>query len=170
MPYSLINLCARLLVENKLTIAFAESTTCGKINAYFSSVSESKLFLKKGCVFSDKEIIQYRHKSDVDHKNGGKIVPLNIAEAICLDLQNNSNANIIIGIAGKGSGSDYETNRLSDGVIHAHATLNGNILFVRNYNFQGDDQTVITQITMQIAYHIRNSLNELIHSREMVNM
>ena len=55
MHFTIINLCAKLLINNKLTIAFAESITAGRLTYDFSTIDNSAAFLKGGIVCFSNE-------------------------------------------------------------------------------------------------------------------
>ena len=164
MPYSLINLCARILLDNKLTIAIAECSTGGKITSNFSTVVDSAQFLKGGIVcYSSSNFYDPKLVSNELLENFSIDSP-EIAESITQGLSKIIDADIHIGITG-------HTNEVSNahsplGTMYMHATFHGTHLFSKRYSFQGETNTIITQTSMQLAYQLRDSLISLYEKKQ----
>ena len=168
MPYSLINLCSRLLTDNNLTIAFAECSTGGRITSDFSTVSDATSFLKGGLICFDNAMLEQLLSIPKEMIENYTPESSEVAEAITYGLRQVIDADIHIGITGliKPAGNEHYEKPI--GTMFVHSTFHGKFLFSKRYNFQGDASTIITQTTMQLAYQLRHELTSLLQSKVMV--
>ncbi len=138
--------CGQLLKEHKITIAFAESATAGRIMSEFSLIPDSGRFLKGGLVCYDACL-----KEDVlgvAHDLVEKYTPesAEVTAAIARGLSRVVPADIHIGITGLTAPGGSETPEKPVGTMFVHGVLKGSTpIFSERHVFSGTPDEIIQQ-------------------------
>lgn len=159
MPSQIVTDCSKSLAERKLTVAFAESATAGRLAAEFSLCPDSGKVLKGGLVCYDADL-----KKSILH------VPENILDQftpesaevtkeIAERLKPLIPADIHLGITGLTTPGGSETPEKPVGTIFLHAFIKGRSVAVREV-FQGEPEEIVLQaidraaelIIQEVAY------------------
>ncbi len=148
---SLIERAAKQLITNKLTIAFAESATAGRLAAEFSLAKDAGKFLKGALVCYDaclKEDILKVDKQLVD-----RFTPesAEVTRAIAKGLANLIPADIHIGVTGLTAPGGSETSEKPVGTMFVCAVENGRILFEEKQVFSGSPEHIVLQTVGLVA-------------------
>ncbi|RYG21353.1 MAG: CinA family protein [Chitinophagaceae bacterium] len=149
--------CATLLIDQKLTIAFAESATAGRLAAEFSLVKDAGKFLKGGLICYDAYL-----KEDllaVPHELIEKYTPesAEVTKAITRGLQKLIEADLHIGVTGLPAAGGSETAEKPVGTMFICGMHNGTEIFNKRITFDGNPEEIIVKTvshtaTMLISY------------------
>ena len=134
----------KMLISKKLTIAFAESATAGRLSAEFSMIDNAGEFLKGGIACYDACI-----KEDllhVDHLLIETYTPesMEVTRAISLGLAKLIPADISVGITGLTTPGGSETGEKPVGTMFIYATHKGKLAFSQTFNFTGERQEIVS--------------------------
>ncbi|MFD0941489.1 CinA family protein [Pedobacter boryungensis] len=134
---------AKILIEKKLTIAFAESATAGRLAAEFSMPKNAGKYLKGGLVCYDaalkKNILGVKSKVIEKHTPESK----QVTKAITTGLQKLIDADIHVGITGLPAPGGSETTKKPVGTMFIHAIKNGKTFFNERKVFSGKPEEII---------------------------
>ncbi|GGH26056.1 nicotinamide-nucleotide amidohydrolase family protein [Sphingobacterium alkalisoli] len=151
MRKDLINQCGQLLIEKRLTIAFAESATAGRLASEFSMVTDAGKFLIGGVVCYDarlketllgvpaQEIKQFTPESP------------EVTRSLTLGLSKLIDADIFIGVTGLTCPGGSENPEKPVGTIFIHAVRNDKQLFASRVLFSGSQEAIVTATVDYIA-------------------
>ncbi|MFI5452949.1 CinA family protein [Pedobacter sp. UC225_61] len=150
---------AKLLIEKRLTIAFAESATAGRLCAEFSMPADAGKYLKGGLVCYDASL-----KTDilgVDSEIIEKYTPesAQVTEAIALGLTHLIDADIHIGVTGLPAPGGSETFEKPVGTMFIHAIKNGESFFTDRHVFSGNSEAIINDTVERVAQLLLKNLN-----------
>ena len=138
MHFTIINLCVKLLINNKLTIAFAESITAGRLTYDFSTIDNSVAFLKGGIICFSNETKDQLLYNPAEITKKAKYSSLEATEDMARGLARLiPSAQIHVGV---------------------NALLNSEILFSREFQFDGTKEDIINQTIIHVAYFLRHYL------------
>jgi nicotinamide-nucleotide amidase len=134
----------KMLISKKLTIAFAESATAGRLSAEFSMIDNAGEFLKGGIACYDACI-----KEDllhVDHLLIETYTPesMEVTRAISLGLAQLIPADICVGITGLTTPGGSETREKPVGTMFIYATRKGEPAFSQRFNFTGEREEIVS--------------------------
>jgi nicotinamide-nucleotide amidase len=139
-----MNRVGKMLIQQKLTIAFAESATAGRLTADFSLIDDAGDFLKGGIACYDACLKEDLLK--VDHSLIEKFTPesMEVTKAISLGLAQMIPAEIHIGITGLTCAGGSETPEKPVGTMFIYASLRGNHFFSERMNFFGPREEIVS--------------------------
>jgi len=160
MSITSLSSCAELLIEKKLTIAFAESATAGRIASEFSLVTDAGKFLKGGIVCYDANL-----KKDllgVPAQLIEKYTPesAEVTDAITYGLARLIDADIHIGVTGLTCPGGSETAEKPVGTIFIHAIYASKPLFSERIVFQGSPEQIVLKTIFYLADLLIASLKD----------
>lgn len=148
---SLLHACGALMIANKLTIAFAESATAGRITAEFAMVPEAGKFLKGGIICYDAEI--KRSLLGVSEQIIDTFSPESeIATlAITSGLQKLIPADIYIGCTGLTSSGGSESPDKPVGTIFLYCIKGQECIFSDQTVYTGNPHEIVEQTVIRTA-------------------
>ncbi|SFA52571.1 competence/damage-inducible protein cinA [Pedobacter suwonensis] len=134
----------KMLIGKKLTIAFAESATAGRLSAEFSMIDHAGEFLKGGIACYDAQLKQ--DLLQVDHTLIKTYTPesMEVTRAISLGLSRLIPADIHIGITGLTAPGGSETEEKPVGTVFIYATSKGGLVFSERLNFTGEREEIVS--------------------------
>ncbi len=142
---------ARLLIENKLTLAFAESATAGRASAEFSLACDAGKFLKGGLVCYDASM--KTRLLGVPEQLIEEYTPesMEITEAIARGLRKIIVADIHIGITGLPCPGGSETPEKPVGTMFICALLHGAPWFSERLQLEGSHPQIVVKTVERVA-------------------
>ena len=149
--------CGEKLIDKKLTMAFAESATAGRICAAFALVPDAGKFLKGGIVCYDaglKTSILGVCKSDIETYSPESAI---VTQGITTGLRQLISADIYIGCTGLTCPGGSETAEKPVGTMFLHAINKDKLLFSERMLFNGNPEEIILQTvqhTSKLLYTI----------------
>jgi nicotinamide-nucleotide amidase len=148
----------KLLIENRLTLAFAESATAGRLSAEFSLIDDAGKFLKGGVACYDACIKESRLK--VDHEVIKKFTPesMEVTKAITEGLASLIPAHILVGVTGLTCPGGSETEEKPVGTMFIYAIKDGEHLFSERMNFQGNREDIVSHTVERTAVLLEQNL------------
>jgi nicotinamide-nucleotide amidase len=144
MKSDIMDTVGKMLISKKLTIAFAESATAGRLSAEFSMIDNAGEFLKGGIACYDaclkEDLLQ------VDHALIETYTPesMEVTRAISLGLARLIPADIRIGITGLTTPGGSETREKPVGTMFIYATHRGGLAFSQRFSFTGEREEIVT--------------------------
>lgn len=143
--------CGKLLIQNELTIAFAESATAGRISAEFALIPDAGKFLKGGLVCYDAEL-----KTSLLGVPEEQIRVFTPESAIvtCLitgGLQKLIQADLHVGCTGLTCPGGSETREKPVGTMFLYGIKGDELLFDECIRFMGKPYQVTTQTVNRLA-------------------
>ena len=153
-----IERAAKLLLEKKLTIAFAESATAGRLSAEFSLTKDAGKYLKGSLVCYDACLKEDILK--VDKKLIQDCTPesAEVTMAIAFGLENLIKADIHIGVTGLPAPGGSETIEKPVGTMFTCAVKGGKVLFQDRHVFSGSPEEIILGAIDRIAVLLAKQL------------
>jgi len=160
MPSQLIHQCSKLLFDKKLTIAFAESATAGRLSAEFALIPNCGQILKGGIVCYDACIKQ--DILGVPESLVKKYTPesAQVTAEMAKRLRNFIKADIYIAVTGLTMPGGSETKEKPVGTMFIHAIINGNSVPIREV-FKGTPEEVVMQTVDRAASLLINELGQV---------
>lgn len=157
MSLEIVNECGRFLIRNKLTVAFAESATAGRLCSEFALAEHAGIFLKGGIVCYDACI-----KQDllcVPSELIDKYTPESgeVTAAAAEGLRQRIPADIHIAVTGLTVPGGSETPEKPVGTVFIHGIV-GQMIFSERCLFEGDKEKIIIQIVKRVAELIMDRL------------
>ncbi|WP_343522982.1 CinA family protein [Pedobacter sp.] len=143
MAKEIFEAAGKILIERKLTIAFAESATAGRLAAEFSLITDAGKFLRGAVVCYDAnlkvELLKVK-KELID-----KYTPesMEVTRAIALGLRSLIEADIYIGVTGLPAPGGSENSEKPVGTMFLHAIKDNEIIFAERCNFLGEPEAII---------------------------
>lgn len=137
--------CGQFLLDNKLTIAFAESATAGRMASEFSLIAKAGQFLKGGIVCYDACIKEDLLK--VPHQLIEKFTPesMEVTQAAAKGLGELIKADLHVAVTGLPDKGGSETPEKPVGTMFIVAMYKGNELFSAKHVFKGNPASIILQ-------------------------
>jgi len=162
MPTEYIIKCSKILKEQGLTIAFAESATAGRLAAEFSLTEDSGSILKGGLVCYDAEV-----KVDVLGINPGFISEFTpeseeVTKELAIRLKNLIKSDVQVAVTGLISPGGSETPEKPVGSIFIHVLIGKKSIAVREV-LEGSPEEIMLQAAELAAKTIINELNQEHH-------
>jgi nicotinamide-nucleotide amidase len=152
--------CTEILIDKKLTIAFAESASAGRMVAEFSMVPNAGKFLKGGIVCYDaslKEAILAVPKSLIDEFTPES---LEVTCAAAKGLKKVISADIYVAVTGLPAPGGSETPAKPVGTMFICARYQDRELFSEKIIFDGEPEEII----LKAVYHTAEQLANLLSS------
>lgn len=146
-----LEICGKLLIDQGLTLAFAESATAGRIASDFSLLTDAGKFLKGGLICYDAML-----KETLLNVPEGMIKTftpesMEVTHAIAQGLFELIPADIHIGVTGLTCPGGSETPEKPVGTIFIHCLLNGAPLFSDRTLFEGCPEEIVDQAVQRTA-------------------
>jgi len=162
MNESDLQVCGTLLKDQKLTIAFAESATAGRVTAEFSLLDDAGSFLKGG--FACYDVCLKEDALNVPKALIERYTPesAEVTAAIAIGLSKLIAADIHIGITGLTAPGGSETASKPVGTMFIHAIRFGNYFFSDRVVFTGPAKEIVSKT----VYH---TAKLLIHHMKILN-
>ena len=158
MPSELLVKCSQLLKEKKLTIAFAESATAGRLSAEFALIPDCGEILKGGIVCYDacikKDILQV--PDDLVEKYTPESAE--VTEDMARRLRNIIKADIYVAITGLIMPGGSESPGKPVGTMFIHAIINQKPVAIKEI-FEGSPEKVVLQTVDRVALLLIDSVN-----------
>lgn len=151
--------CGELLIKKKLTIAFAESATAGRIAAEFSLVPDAGKFLKGGLICYDAAL--KTSLLEVPEQLITDLTPESpeVTHAITLGLQRLIAADIHVGCTGLTCPGGSETPEKPVGTMFIYGLSGKELLFGDRSFYKGAPEEIILQTIERTAFLLIASLN-----------
>jgi len=147
----IINTCGQLLIDLKLTIAFAESATAGRLCAEFGLVEHAGTFLKGGLVCYDAEL--KKTLLNVPDELIKKYTPESpeVTSLITEGLRELIPADIHLGCTGLTCPGGSETEEKPVGTIFICALQGQDVIFSERLWFPGSPEEIILSTVESVA-------------------
>jgi nicotinamide-nucleotide amidase len=154
-----IDLCANILKEKGLNIAFAESATAGRAMAEFSLIEKAGDFLKGGLVCYDagvkEDILKVPHSLILNYTAESA----EVTQAAANGLKSLMDADVYVAITGLTSPGGSETKDKPVGTIFVHYLYNGKEKASQAV-FDGEGESIVIQAVNYIATTLFTFLQE----------
>lgn len=151
--------CCELLTQKKLSIAFVESATGGRVTSDFSIVPGAGDFLKGGLVCYDaklKESLLRVSKKLIEEETPES---MEVTEAIARSLAEYIPADIHVGITGLTAPGGSETPEEPVGTMLILGVQKNKKLFSSRIVFSGLPEDTVEQTVLQVAKLLNGCLN-----------
>jgi nicotinamide-nucleotide amidase len=153
--------CGELLIKNKLTIAFAESATAGRISSEFALIPDAGKFLKGGIVCYDADLkctlLNVPEEQLKTYTPESEIVTCSITAG----LQKLIPADIHIGCTGLIAPGGSETPEKPVGTMFLYSIKAHTLLFSERVVFQGNPEEIVRQTVEFLAQHLHKCLKNM---------
>jgi len=148
----------KMLIAKKLSLAFAESATAGRLTADFSLIDHAGDFLKGGIACYDAGLKE--SLLNVDPSMIEKFTPesMEVTKAITQGLSALIPADIHIGITGLTCPGGSETPEKPVGTMFVYAINGGKHIFSERMNFYGNRKEIVTGTIERTARLLQNYL------------
>ncbi|MDR6943195.1 CinA family protein [Mucilaginibacter pocheonensis] len=150
MPSDLLIACHQLLKEKKLTIAFAESATAGRLSAELSLIPECGDILKGGIVCYDacikQDILGVPQEIVEEYTPESAEVTKELAERLSHFMK----ADIQVAVTGLTMPGGSETKEKPVGTIFIHLLIKNKAIAVRDV-FSGTAEEIVLQTVDRVA-------------------
>ncbi|WP_276088114.1 CinA family protein [Pedobacter sp. JY14-1] len=151
MKTDTLTACAKLLIENKLTIAFAESATAGRIAADFSLQPDAGKFLKGGIVCYDACLKSDLLKVPQELIDTHTPESMEVTQAIASGLAGLIPADIHLGVTGLPAPGGSETEEKPVGTMFICGMLGERSIFSDRAVFEGSPEEIVQQTVAKVA-------------------
>jgi nicotinamide-nucleotide amidase len=159
MPSETVLTCANILMDKKLTIAFAESASAGRLSAEFSLIPECGNMLKGGIVCYDacikQDILGVPKEVIEEYTPESAEVTKELAER----MQDFIKADIQVAITGLTTPGGSETPEKPVGTMFIHAIIQGKPFAVREV-YKGEAEDIVLQTVDRVAQLLIDELKE----------
>lgn len=150
MPSELLIRCSHLLKEKKLTIAFAESATAGRLSAEFALIPDCGEILKGGIVCYDACIKQDILGVPEDLVEKYTPESAEVTEDMARRLGNVIKANIYVAITGLIMPGGSESSDKPVGTMFIHTIIDRKPVAVKE-KFEGSPEEIVLQTVDRVA-------------------
>lgn len=151
--------CCEILISKKLTIAFAESASAGRMVAEFAMVPDAGKFLKGGFVCYDvglKEEVLGVPKQLIERCTPESA---EVTAALADGLGSLIKANVHVALTGLPAAGGSETKDKPVGTMFVHANLNGTCLIADRIYFTGEPEEIILKTIYHTAERLAQKLD-----------
>ena len=157
MPSPIVIACSKLLLDQKLTMAFAESASGGRLASEFSLIENCGKILKGSIVCYDACVKQ--DVLGVPHELVEKYTPesAEVTQELADRLQNLMPADIYVAITGLTMPGGSETAEKPVGTMFIHAIIKGRPVAVREV-YKGDPEAIVLFTVDRVAELLINEL------------
>jgi len=151
----------KMLIEKKMSVAFSESATAGRLTSEFSMIDNAGEFLKGGVACYDACIKEGLLK--VDHNLIERFTPesMEVTKAIAEGLATLIPADIHIGITGLTCPGGSETEEKPVGTMFIYGQHAGQHIFSERVNFSGDREDIVAGTVQRTAQLLENYLTTM---------
>lgn len=151
----------KMLISKKLSLAFAESATSGRLTADFSLIDDAGDFLKGGVACYDASLKEAL--LNVDHALIEKFTPesMEVTKAITEGLKLLIPADIHIGITGLTCPGGSETAEKPVGTMFVYADSGDKHIFSERMNFYGSREEIVSGTVERTAQLLQNYLTTI---------
>ncbi len=149
-----VKLCASLLVEKNLSLAFVENATSGRATLEFSLIDIERKFLKGGIVFLDAKVTETLLKVNPEVLELHSCESMEVAREAVNGLSFLIDADLRIGITGVITARNGAKDEIPPGTIYVYCTLGNAMLFEESYFFSGSAEDIIFETIAQISIDI----------------
>lgn len=153
--------CGELLIKNKLSMAFAESATAGRISAEFALIPDAGKFLKGAIVCYDADLKTTLLKVPQEQLRAFTPESEIVTCSITSGLQKLIPADIYIGCTGLIAPGGSETPEKPVGTMFLYAIKTHELLFSERTRFQGSPQEIVSQTVEFLAKRLHQYLRFL---------
>ncbi|HEV7380407.1 MAG TPA: nicotinamide-nucleotide amidohydrolase family protein [Dyadobacter sp.] len=159
MPSEQIITCARILKERKLTIAFAESASAGRLSSEFAMAPDSGGVLKGGIICYNAQVKQ--DLLGIDPLLIEEFTPESseVTIALAYALRNLIESDIQVAVTGLTTPGGSETDKKPVGTIFVHVLFKGNSIAMHSV-FNGSPEQIILQTADMIAKTVINEVEQ----------
>jgi nicotinamide-nucleotide amidase len=161
MTSETMNRVGKLLITKKLTIAFAESATAGRLSSDFSMIEDAGKFLKGGIACYDACVKE--GLLSVDPKLIAEFTPesMEVTRAISLGIARVIPADIHIGITGLTCPGGSETEEKPVGTMFIYAVRDSEQIFSQRLNFTGSRWEIVSNTVNRCAELLEDYLRSI---------
>ena len=157
MPSKILEDCSKLLREKKLTVAFAESVTAGRVIAEFSLLPHCGQILTGSLVCYDAGIKQDILNVSKDLVDKYTPESAEVTEAMAKGLKNFIKSNIQVAVTGLTMPGGSETIEKPVGTVFVHI-INEEVVVAERCKFDGTPEEIVLQTVDSVAKNIINSI------------
>jgi nicotinamide-nucleotide amidase len=159
MPSPTIIACSKLLLDQELTISFAESASAGRLSSEFSLIPDCGKILKGGIVCYDACIKQ--DVLGVPEELVEKYTPesAEVTKELAERLQQFMKADIQVAVTGLTMPGGSETPEKPVGTMFIHAIIKNEHVPVREV-YKGDPEQIVLQTVDRVAQLIIDKLEK----------
>ena len=157
MPSEIVKKCSKLLLENRLTIAFAESVTAGRLSAEFSLVENAGKFLKCSLVSYDAGVKQDNLRVKKFLIDEFSPESMEVAQAMTYGMRDLFPADIYVSTTGLNAPGGSETPEKPVGSIFIHGLVEGNEI-LHKVVFDGTPEEIMLKAVDRVAYLVHDIL------------
>ncbi len=161
MPSQLVKDCSRLLCELKLTIAFAESATAGRLASEFSLTPESGKILQGGVVCYDACIKEDVLKISADFIKKYTPESAEVTREMAVRLKKLIKADIYVANTGLTTPGGSETPEKPVGTMFLHMLYRDSSIAVREV-FEGTPELIVLQTADLLARTLMEELTAVV--------
>lgn len=151
-------ICRTQLIDQQLSIAFAESATGGRLAAEFSLLADAGKFLKGGLVCYDASLKQQLLKVPPGFIAAFSPESMEVSKAMASGLEKLIPADLHIGITGLTAPGGSETQEKPVGTMFIHGRLFGKALFSERAQFKGGAEDIVKQTIHYTASLLSDAL------------
>jgi len=166
MPSQIVKDCSKALADRKLTVAFAESATAGRLAAEFSLCPDSGKVLKGGLVCYDASLKVDILKVPQEVLDECTPESAEVTKELADRLQTLIPADIHIGVTGLTTPGGSETHEKPVGTVFVHAFFKGESIGIRE-TFDGGPEEIVMKSIDRVAELI---LNQIINHQQTENI
>jgi nicotinamide-nucleotide amidase len=159
MPSATVKVCSKLLLDQELTISFAESASAGRVSSEFSLMPDCGKILKGGIVCYDACIKQ--DILGVPEELVEKYTPesAEVTKELAERLKQLMKADIQVAVTGLTMPGGSETPEKPVGTMFIHAIIKDNPVAVREV-YKGDPEQIVLQTVDRVAQLIIDKLEK----------
>ncbi|MNL10671.1 Nicotinamide-nucleotide amidohydrolase PncC [compost metagenome] len=161
IDHTYLDRCGKLLIAHKLTLAFAESATAGRISAEFALIPDAGKFLKGGIACYDADL--KCTLLNVPEEQLKTFTPESeaVTRAITVGLQKLIPASIHIGCTGLTAPGGSETAEKPVGTMFLYGIKTNELLFSERMVFQGGPEEIVRQTVEFLALRLHQYLEAI---------
>jgi nicotinamide-nucleotide amidase len=159
MASKIVTDCSKVIAKHKLTIAFAESATAGRLSSEFSMTPYSGEILMGGIVCYDACMKEDILK--VPHKLIEKYTPesAEVSEELARRLKNFIKADIHVAVTGLTTPGGSESPEKPVGTMFIHVLIKNRSIGIREV-FKGSEENIVLKAVERTARLIKSELRD----------
>ena len=157
MPSPAVLECSKILASKKLSIAFAESASAGRMAFEYAMVADSGKILKGGLVCYDAMVKEKVLGIDPDFIEKYTPESAEVSEELAVQLKSLIPSDIHVGITGLTTPGGSETASKPVGTIFIHILLTDRTIKIREV-YKGNPEEIILQAIDTVADTISREL------------
>ena len=157
MPSPAVLECSKILASKKLSIAFAESASAGRMAFEYAMVPDSGKILKGGLVCYDAIVKEKVLGIDPDFIEKYSPESAEVSEQLAVQLKSLIPSDIQVGITGLTTPGGSETPSKPVGTMFIHILVKDRSIKIREV-YQGNPEEIILQSIDKVAESITREL------------